>query len=567
LFPTAKTTSGRVIVGVDIGHKNVNLVKAAKSHGRWEIPDWRSIPIPGDIGRGSDEFDDFLRREVSAFCGHAGKTEIWAVMSSAQAHVQLVRIPKVSGEHFEAAVQWGLKKEIAFEEKDYSFGYEMQGEVIEGDVKKNNVMCYFAPVREIERAKNLFSRIGAPLTGVSIVPFAVQNIFMNYAAAQRGKNVACLFIGNDFSRIDLYTGGKLALSRDIKTGVNSMIEMLMEEVKGRGFSNDLPGDGGRALSNEEARKILLAFSRDGNEPIPPANGSGLGRAEAGGIVAPVIERITRQIERTFKHFEGTQGRGKIDKLFISSVMPCKAICGYFSEQLGIGCAVFDPLGQALEACSPDERIALVPAFGMALSDAHTPNFILSYKEIKRRAYIARVNRVILAAMAASLLVCSALTAYEWHGASRKKAELAALERQLQTFSPVSKGAVLKMADEAGQKARQYAGQCRRERALALIGEISRLTPASVSLSSLNADLAENALNTNAGAGQKENGNAVISGAISGDANMLEAMFAMYVMRLRSSPLFSGVSVSSTRIERDGHGASLAFTLALKMGRK
>ncbi|MDA8389094.1 MAG: hypothetical protein M0Z58_10605, partial [Nitrospiraceae bacterium] len=42
--PTAKTTSGRVIVGVDIGHKNVNLVKAAKSHGRWEIPDWRSIP-------------------------------------------------------------------------------------------------------------------------------------------------------------------------------------------------------------------------------------------------------------------------------------------------------------------------------------------------------------------------------------------------------------------------------------------------------------------------------------------------------------------------------------------
>ena len=90
-------------------------------------------------------------------------------------------------------------------------------------------MVYTAPREEIDELKGLFSQIGLPLTGISITPFAIQNLFKTewIPPAVEGT-VASLFIGNDFSRIDIFSKGKLIMTRGIKAGINSMVESLME---------------------------------------------------------------------------------------------------------------------------------------------------------------------------------------------------------------------------------------------------------------------------------------------------------------------------------------------------
>ena len=567
LRPRAGGAKSRpVSVGIDIGYSQVNLVKAARSHAGWEILEYRSIPIPGGVEKGSGEFDEFLKSAVLSFCGHPG-VRTWSIISSAQAQVQMVRIPKVSGKHFEAALHWSLKKELAFDENNYALGYEIQGEAVEEDGRKNNVLCYFAPIEEIEAAKGRFSAIGVPLAGASIAPFAVQNIFSSGITARVENLIACLFIGNGHSRIDLYTGGKLTLTRDIKTGINSMIEIVMEDLNGR-------TEGGHSLSRDEARKILFDYARGGDGPELPED---VPRAGVGGIIEPVLERFARQMERTFKHLESTQGYGRVEKLYVSSIMPCEAVTGYFGEQLGIPCAVFDPLREVLSGNSLDERALLIPAFGIALSDSRTPNFIHSNKEKREEAHIARVNRAILAFMAASFLVCAAVTAYEWYGAVLKKAELAGIERQLQKSPPLTRELIIKMASAARQRAREYAEFSQRYRGVALIGVLSNLTPSSVSLTSLRVNFGDEAGgrkiqgvkgnngNNKGGAAAGDSGSTVVKGVIGGDEAMLEPALASYVVDIKSSPFFSGVSVQTGKIGHARRGAFLPFVIDLKMG--
>ncbi|MDA8088769.1 MAG: hypothetical protein M0Z61_00895 [Nitrospiraceae bacterium] len=560
-IPSKVKMTQRSVIGIDIGYKCLNLVKVARSQNNWEILDYRSIPFPDLIEKGSGEFDDFLRSAVVPFCDDAGKIEIWAIISSAQARVQFIRIPKVSEEHFEAAVQWSLKKEISLDETDYSFGYEIHGESTEGGGKKNEVMCYFAPVEEIEATKKLFAKSGVHLAGVSIVPFAIQNIFASGKTPPQEMLTACLFIGNDYSRIDLFTGGKLNLTRDIKTGINSLIEMLTEDFKNRAGEN-------LTFGREEARGIIFAFAQGNSDPIVLPSGARINRKEVESVIVPVMERLTSQVERTFKHFNQAQGYGKIEKLYISSLIPvCGEIIDYFGERLDTECSVFDPLKEVLGTSSPDERLALIPAFGMALSNnAGTPNFIYSYKEKKRTAYIAKVNRIILAALVLSMLACAGITAFEWHGAGRGKTELAGLERQLQKSPHASKEEILKMAVAARQKAQEYVELSSRYRVIALVGELSSLTPSSISLSSFKADLMEKTSDGPPNDGKSMNANtATISGVVSGNKDTLEAVLATYELGLKSSPLFSGVNVRAGKIEHGSQGAFLPFELDLKIG--
>ena len=100
----------------------------------------------------------------------------------------------------------------------------MQGEIVDQGKPKYSVMVYTAPKAEIERIKTIiFDDMGINLAGITIVPFAMQNIFRSKWMPATEEIFASLFIGNNFSRIDVYNKENLVMTRGIKTGSsNSM---------------------------------------------------------------------------------------------------------------------------------------------------------------------------------------------------------------------------------------------------------------------------------------------------------------------------------------------------------
>jgi len=200
-------------VGIDIGHVYLRLVRTVEeAGGKLRIVDRRRLKIPPGAGRETPEFSSFLKAALNDFCASARRSRLWAIMSSAHVEISHIRIPRVEKKQIANAVYWTAKRESPFNESEVYFDFEVQGEVIDQGIPKLAVLFYTSPRREVDYLRQLFAGIGWPLTGISLVPFAVQNYFRTGWLPDGEGTLAHLFIGNDFSRIDVYSEGNLVLT-------------------------------------------------------------------------------------------------------------------------------------------------------------------------------------------------------------------------------------------------------------------------------------------------------------------------------------------------------------------
>jgi len=564
-------------VGVDIGHEFLRMVKSERSgDNKWELLDCKSVPLPHIDSRSSQEFINFLRSELNEFCGPNKDINLWANMSAARVNVRHISIPKVPKKQIENAVYWTIKKETPFDEKDTVFDYEIQGEVTDQGVSKWLTMVYTASKEDIENQKRLFSQIGLPLTGISITPFAIQNIFKTgwIPSAVEGT-VASLFIGNNFSRIDIYSKGKLIMTRGIKAGVNSMIESLVERLSGTW--QEKPGkEGKRApLSVEEVRKVLFSLSPDSPRLSEEDVGFELTDEEKFEVIVPALERIVRQTERTFEHYWTNHKEEKIDKIYVSSAMNIsRLIVEYIGEQLDMESDLLDPLNlkkpyNSKEEISVSERLALTPALGLAISDnAYTPNMIFTFREKAKATVITGVNRIILSVFICILFIASGIFIYQIQESRQKKETIAGLEKQLLQYKPRIDQHVVSQIVTGYRNEYQISKEYNdRYIGMAVLSEISSLTPPNIRLVSLKTNLGAPPSGKEPPKESKKDEfkNVIVEGIIFGDRRTLESSLAGYIMKLEASPMFYRINIKKNSIEPFKKNEALHFIIGMKIG--
>jgi hypothetical protein len=336
-----------------------------------------------------------------------------------------------------------------------------------------------------------------------------------------------------------------------------------------------------------ARKVLFSLSPD-SEPLKAQDaGFELSEDMKFDIIVPALERLVRQVERTFEHFDAHIGKEKVSKLFVTSAMNVyQPMVAYVGEQLGIEAGILDPFCEAAspldEECrmiSLSERVSLLPALGMALSDnTHTPNLLFSSKDKQQVVRLARVNRIIVAASVAAVLVAMVIFLYEFAGIEKKRAELTGLKNQLALYQPrIDRQSILGMASAARAQKFSSGAYSERYRGMAVIGELSAITPANVRLISLKTDFGAlpadqgNApdVATPAPAEKRETaagttGDVTLDGIIVGHRRTLESSLAAYMIQLQSSPIFRQVIIQRNSIERFQDRDTLRFTINMKV---
>jgi len=579
--PKIASMQKSVNIGIDIGHKCLRLVKMAKfADNKWEMLAYKSIPFAHT--KKSPEFINFLKSEINQFYGVHKNANLWAIMSAARVNVRHIHIPKVAKKQIENAVYWTIKKETPFDEKDTIFDFEIQGEVAEQGVTKWLTMVYTAPREEVDEIKGLFSQIGLPLTGISITPFAIQNIFKTgWISSAAEGTVASLFIGNDFSRIDIYVKGKLIMTRGIKAGINSIVETLMERLMETGHDTSEMAGKRSSVNVEQARKVLVSLGPDSTPLTEQDVGFELKDEDKFEIILPALERIVRQAERTFEHFRVNLNYEKVDKIYISSAINIsKNIIEYIGDQLGIESDLPDPLTlrlpfavKSMEGVSVSERIALTPALGLGLSDnTYTPNLLFRFKDREKATRIGRANRIIIAVFIIAVFISSGFYLYQTQEAREKEAQIAVLEKQLsQDNLRIDQNLVSQIAASTAKLEHVYREYSDRYLGLAVIGELSSLTPANIRLINLKAHVGTVLLGKESVKEQKketakeELKHVVVEGVVFGDRRTLESSLAGYIMKLEASPIFRRVSVQKNNIEPFKKSEVLYFVIDMQIG--
>ena len=568
-------------IGIDIGHDYLRLVRATEtSSGHWQIDDRKRLALPRKTPIDSKEFGAFLKAALASVSGPTKQSNIWAIMSAANVDVRHIHIPKVPKKQISNAVYWTAKKEAPFDEKDTVFDYELQGEVIEQGIPKFAVMVYTAPRQEIEEFKDLFSRIGQPLAGISIVPFSLQNLFRTGWIPTREGAVASLFIGQDFSRIDIYAGDNLVMTRGIKAGLNSMVEALVEGFNERKQDPETP-----SLTNEQGRKVIRSLSPDSSPLQKNDAGFALTKEDIFEIILPALERLVRQVERTFEHFATTAPGDRISRIFVSGAMNVyQPIVDYVGSQLGVASDVLDPLSELDPASCMDmeeancisERIAFGPALGLAFSgNDHTPNLMFTYKDKEREASVTRINTAVFATFIIAVLLCSGFFIFQMSAIAQKNKIIKGIDtRMADVGPPIDRAELAKMVAKVNQRRQLSKVYAERYLGMVLISELVELTPVNIRFIDLKINLGPvpaDAANPAPGGGAvKPAGGApaslqeevIVEGLILGDRQLFETSLAAYVMALEASPLYRQVTVQKNSVEPFIKGDALHFIIKL-----
>jgi Tfp pilus assembly PilM family ATPase len=564
---------------VSIGYQDVKLVKVGAGPDKSRVLlNYRVVPFPSQLTTDSEQFPLFIKRMLTQFCGDEKDPEIWSAISSAKVEMRYLRIPKVPRKQIANTVYWTFKRDVSFDERESIFDFFLLGDAIEEGVRKTEVMAYTAPRAEVNQLRENFAKSGYPLTGITIVPFLLQNLLKARWFDTGAKNVCALYIGRDWSRIDVFSSGNLVLSRGVKAGMKSMVEAIRQHLaeepesvlpasEEENFPEVESPESTHLPEEEEARRVFYNFIRDSQFVEEPPRHS-YSESDILHMILPALERLIRQVERTLEHYTLKFESAGIDRIFLSGPINTQPVLvNYFSEQLGTDLDVFDPMGTQSSLSgdiSPPEtraqREAFLPAVGMALSSTDkTPNFIFTYKDKERTTKSERLNQSLFATLLVVMVACGAVFFWLSDEIDKKETTAHTLQRELDAFTPqVNQDLITKFLARVKKRQQALKKVGTRYKAVAVINEISRLTPDHIRLLSVTID------SQTPDKGQTRR-TLHVEGVIFGDRLTFESALAEYLVKLEGSILLNNFTIQKRAFAYVDESEVLRFSAQMEVG--
>ena len=400
LFPGGRTCH----VGVDISATELVCVAVRGQDAAFEVLALETVPVPQGVEPGQPEFAVLLRRALSGLCLAGQTPKVWAAAQSARSNIQFLTIPKVPSRQVDNAVYWTAKKDMGFDEADVVFDFERRGEITEKGASRLGAMAYTTPREAINLLQNDFAQAGFPLAGLTLEPFAHQNLYRRRIVDGTTEGAtANLHVGSNWSRLEIVSNGNIMFVRVIKTSMSGMEQAIYEALESRGMAAPAqpakaakapsPAAGPReevvldldALSGRSEAGLVLELDAPARsaapEPAPAAPspepqadddvrpleaaharelldavvygclsvddchpGHGLELDDIMDMLRPVASRLVRQVEMTLKHYRESLGQEQVTRLTVSGALGgSRLFLDFIQEHVGLPCESLDPL--------------------------------------------------------------------------------------------------------------------------------------------------------------------------------------------------------------------------------
>lgn len=613
----SKTKKG-LVLGIDIAPHALRIVAMERSAGRPVLTALREAPYPPQSGPGTEGFPDFLRLQVDYVAGGASKPEIWALIPTAEADLWRVRIPKVPKKRESETFCWAIKRDKPYNEAEMILDFEVQGEVLDKGVPKLQAIAYTVPRKALRRTLDILHSAGITPAGATIPPLALQTACRTTGITRGVNTSASVFIGRNWSRIDIFDHDNLVMSRGVKAGLGSMVEELQaaytppvipvvqpqDDAPLLELDLDKPGSEMSApafelesrdeqtqpapeslkkteLTDAEAKGIIL--SRLLGEPLNDnAPGAELTRDDVMELIRPALERLVRQIERTFNHYVNTEGGDPVERIFLSGQIAASTpVKDYLSIQIGLDCGFFDPLAPSeitsKGIAAPSDlasRMEYNLTAALALSDNdRTPNLLHTYKDKDREWQTCRQMRAIYASFLIIVLMLAGAFGWQKSMESTAEAKLSGIQHQIAAYAPpVNEQLLLKMASKVQKKQRDLKTLAQKYEGIAVLREVAGLTPSSVKLNKMDLNLGGGAATAKAHKNSRRNRLEdsprllILEGRIADAEEVRDSTLASYIVTLQNSPLFSNPVVHNREVIGKGMGSGLHFILHVNVER-
>ncbi|HEU6436167.1 MAG TPA: hypothetical protein VE028_01805 [Nitratidesulfovibrio sp.] len=605
-IPLLRPRKERRVLGVEWRGRCLYL--AESRHNRTDLPvlqGVQAIRIPAGIRPGDDAFSSFLRQQILDFCGPAPDLEVWAALSDEHAEHWHFRIPKVSAKERDDVAFWTARKEREFDERQSVFDCTIGTEIIEKGVPKLPVTATLAARAALGEVRNIVQRAGFALTGAATRVIASYNLFATGWLDPATEQFAVLHIDEESTRIDIYSSSQVVLSRMVKTGFASLARALVESTAGtvsplddaqartllmRDSTCTLPVEGvpGVMGPGRTGQPMPVPAAPTPGQDAPAAEPVALPAPDIGSSIAPAVERLVRQLERTMDHFANTLGYPAVSRMFLSTPGGClQPLVDEFSRQVGIPCTALNsqrgpatPGAELDMAKLPSDCAEAQWAIGLSLSDdERTQNCVNTFRERKLARHNERVRRAVAVGSMVVVLCTAVFASIQGATLLSARADRDALRQHLTSLGETTDKTKLLAASAKGKALRlAVQSMSRRQVSVALLSELASVTPSGVRLSGLRLTQLDHGQAPGAkdvktrgaqpqgkdDAAADATAMAVVTGIVSGDMLQREAMLADFLYRLERSPMVLSVTVEKKAPETGMGTESLQFIATLKL---
>lgn len=552
------------------------------------------FPFGPDQAFGQKGFPAFLRTCLESVRDKTSRAKVWAVLRTQDLDLNVLTVPKLSGAKLNAAVYWTQQKEKKFAEAEYILDYVVLGPTRDSREPRLDVLTCLARRVDVDRLRDAFREAGCPLDGITTTPSAMQHLYRLPGAPQGFSLAANIHVEADFSIIGLYEEGRLRFSRFIRSGTDSMAEALMEHFQELTKPKatqveelELPQPGVPRAPGARAAPVLL--------PLDAAQAKGVLRhvfmgspapadvnpaqipseSKLLGIIAPALDRLAKQVERTLEYFATTHQQRCDVVHFSGRVFGSQSLLQSLAGLLGYPHAAFDAtsmLPSKPGVVSQADRMAMAPAIAASFSEPEKGiNLLRNFKQRGAEQSRRTVTRSLILGLAASLLLVGAAGMWLEHGNAVKRQELALAKSRLAAFGPAIDESTLTLS-VAQFKARQEAMRAAAGRftAPAVLADLARRAPANVKILNMTLDMAApapapapgSAPAAPPGQGKVQAADLLtLEGVILGDKAGFDSTLSRFIIELQASPLFSMPVVHQTGLKDLGaEGQVLHFVL-------
>lgn len=564
LKPVSKTT-----IGIDIRPGVIHIVKSKKNKTGADLLAYESVPYDFDpVAEPKNLFEDqefmgVLFRTLANFHTSQEHHEIWCsypFLTPIELHN--ISIPKVADKDLATAVFWSAKRDVEFDEAACIFDFFPLQEINEANQAKTQALVTLAPASEVEGVKAMFKNAGFPLTGISFPAAAIQNFLIHDPAIPTDQPVVYFTIRKSYSFIDLFYKGKMFFSREIKTGVDSFVESLLDQAQSQRI----------VIDEENATEYLF---RSGNGRATPHIENDSLYALFDWEKLSVVGRLARQLVRTFEYCSTTFKIPPVGAIVTSGEFSINdPILKSLENRVGIKCAVIEPFPSTIfhldSVLTPPSNSNMLAASGLSLSDKQTTaNFLFTYADRAKEASSKKVNSIIAIVSICLALGMGATFAWQYNKVFDKKKNVAHLQQQLaEKFQLDPRSQNNDYLTQTVQKIRQFnvdnKEKTKRFKSVAIIGELTRALYSEITLTNLVLDL-------NPGSGEAqtkhgssaEEGTMVINGYISAPSSNSEFILMNFLKDLGQLNILGNPSLVSKSNDSLNKKDVLRFEVKLK----
>ena len=345
----------RVAVGIDIGHREVKLVRLVRERRALRVESAERVAVPpGAVESGRIASREALRDALAAAAAAARRQEprVVAGMKSPDFVVRTVRLPAMAPQELREAARWevlDLLQLPADQAEELYLDYDVLSPGHGGSEGVVGVVAVRRPV--VREVVQLLREVGLPAEILEVNAFAVARLL------PRAGRVCYVDLGAAYTELYVTTDGRYELYRLLPLGSDRLTDAIATAF---------------GISREQAE------SRKRERPLGELLEEAVGRSALSGSVQTLLDALAQTLEYLRPRGPAAATEPAVDTLVLAGGGALQqGMAQLLTEELGYPAEVADPFS-ALElpgevgAAAADGGPVFAAALGLALRGVNEP---------------------------------------------------------------------------------------------------------------------------------------------------------------------------------------------------